>query len=103
MLLLYVCPDLSVCCVALLPEVVLDVGLRYAGGAVRVTLLEVPALTFVAEVLFVVALLTEELPVPLLGVGEVVTVDVLRLVLLRTLDPPLSELPPPAVNLSEPV
>lgn len=93
------------------------VGLRYAGGAVLVTLEPVvglialpfdvllPAvlLTLVAVVLFVVVLLTFVVLVPLLPVGDVATVDVLRPTLLLTLEPPLNEFPPLVASLSDPV
>ena len=110
MLLLYVCPEFWLC------DSWVAVGLRYPGGAVLVTLepvagftalpfevLFVVLLTFVAVVLLVVVLLTVAPLVPLPVLGEVATVGVLRLTLLLTLEPPLSELPPPAASLSEPV
>lgn len=95
------------------------VGLRYAGGADLPTLepvaagfialpfevldvLDVLLLTLVAVVLLIVLLVTVALLVPLLELGEA-TVDVLRLTLLLTPAPPLSELPPPDESLSEPV
>ena len=79
MLLLYDCPDLVGCDAVLLetellPDVDPVLGLRYAGGAERVTVVPPAGLTalplevlpevlftFVAVVLFVVVLLTEEL------------------------------------------
>lgn len=91
-------------------------GLRYAGGADLETVFP-PAgftalpfevlfealFTFVAVVLFTVVLLTEVLLVPLPAAGEEEADDVLRLTLLLTPAPPLSELPPPDESLSEPV
>jgi hypothetical protein len=100
----------------LLPDVDPVLGLRYAGGAERVTVVPPAGLTalplevlpevlftFVAVVLFVVVLLTEELLVALPVVGEDAAVDVLRLTLLLTPAPPLMVLLPPAASLSEPV
>lgn len=121
MLLLYDCPDLVGCDAVLLetellPDVDPVLGLRYAGGAERVTVVPPAGLTalplevlpevlftFVAVVLFVVVLLTEELLVALPVVGEDAAVDVLRLTLLLTPAPPLMALLPPATSLSEPV
>lgn len=121
MLLLYDCPDLVGCDAVLLetellPDVDPVLGLRYAGGAERVTVVPPAGLTalplevlpevlftFVAVVLLVVVLLTEELLVALPVVGEDAAVDVLRLTLLLTPAPPLMALLPPATSLSEPV
>lgn len=121
MLLLYDCPDLVGCDAVLLetellPDVDPVLGLRYAGGAERVTVVPPAGLTalplevlpevlftFVAVVLLVVVLLTEELLVALPVVGEDAAVDVLRLTLLLTPAPPLMALPLPDASLSEPV
>ena len=121
MLLLYDCPDLVGCDAVLLetellPDVDPVLGLRYEGGAERVTVVPPAGLTalplevlpevlftFVAVVLLVVVLLTEELLVALPVVGEDAAVDVLRLTLLLTPAPPLMVLLPPAASLSEPV
>ena len=89
----------------------LAAGLRYAGGADLLTfepdagfaavpfavLIELLTLVAVVRVATAVLLLT-----PLLGAGELETAAELRLTLLLTLVPPLSD-PPPAANLSEPV
>ena len=115
---MFVCDD-ALLETELLPDVEPVLGLRYAGGAdlVTVVVLELPAgftslpfevlpevlLTFVALVLLVVVLLTVAPLVPLPVLGKVATVGVLRLTLLLTLEPPLSELPPPDASLSEPV
>ena len=120
-MLLYVCPDWLVCDAELLEtELLLEpavVGLRYAGGADLPTLepvaagcvalpfevLDVLLLTLVAVVLLIVLLLTFALLVPLLELGDVATVDVLRLTLLLTPAPPRRELPPLEASRSDPV
>ena len=103
----------------------LATGLRYAGGADLVTFepdaglaavpFDVPVVlfTFVAVVRFAETVLPTLVPVlvvppvtlllvPLLPAGELETALELRLMLLLTLVPPLSELPPTA-SRSEPV
>ena len=120
-LLLYVCDDLfaseELFEAVLLEALWLTAGLRYAGGALLVTLepaagltelpfevlLDAVAFTFVAVVLFVTVLLTEVLLVPLLLVDVADTVEGLRLILLLTPAPLLSEDPLLAASLSEPV
>ena len=112
---MFVCDD-ALLETELLPDVEPVLGLRYAGGAERVTVVPPAGLTalplevlpevlftFVAVVLLVVVLLTAELLVPLPVLGEAATVEVLRLTLLLTPAPPLMALPPPDASLSEPV
>ena len=60
--------------------------------------------TLVAVVLFTIFLLTVPMVERLLVLpADVDTVEVFLLTVLLTLEPPLSELPPPAESLSEPV